>query len=117
MSRTSYRIYEPEYPYFLTSSFVKGYPLFADPNVADIVLDGLGFLQAQRQVTLYAYVLMENHFHCIAWGEELSEKLRHFKSFVARAIIKHFEQTKRTRLLRQLSSAKLRHKEESTYQV
>jgi REP element-mobilizing transposase RayT len=117
MSRSRYKIYESEYPYFITSSFVKGYPLFAHPDVARIILDGLQFLQDQREVTLYAYVLMENHLHYIASGEILSRKLRHFNSYTAREIIDTFNQKKRTRLLRQLSGAKANHKRESSHQV
>lgn len=117
MSRSRYKIYESEYPYFITSSFVRGYPLFADPDVARIILEGFQFLQDQRQVTLYAYVLMENHLHYIACGEMLSKKLRHFNSYTAREIIDTFNEKKRTRLLRQLSGAKATHKKESSHQV
>jgi REP element-mobilizing transposase RayT len=117
MSRTQYKIYEAEYPYFMTSSFVKGYPLFADPGVAAIVLDGLEFLQTRRQVTLYAYVLMENHLHIVIGGDELSEKIRHFKSYSAKKILNLLKQKCRTRLLQQLANAKLNHKTTSTYQV
>jgi REP element-mobilizing transposase RayT len=101
----------------MTSSFVQGYPLFAIPDVARIILGGFQFLQDRREVTLYSYVLMENHLHYIACGERLSKNLRHFNSYTAREIINHFHQNNRTRLLRQLSVAKASHKKESSYQV
>jgi len=117
MSRSSYRIHDTKYPYFMTSTFVEGFPLFADPAIARIVLDSLTFLQDHREVTLYAYVLMENHFHFIAQSNDLSEKMRHFKSFTARETIDRFSERNRRWFLKQLASAKLNHKIESTYQV
>jgi REP element-mobilizing transposase RayT len=117
MGRSAYKIYETVYPYFMTSSFVNGLPLFADPDAAQIVLDSLLFLQSKREVTLYAYVLMENHFHIIARADELSENMRHFKSYTAREIIDLFEQKKRTRLQKQLRYAKLGYKADSSYQL
>jgi len=117
MGRSSYRIYDTSYPYFMTSSFIQGFPIFSDPESAQIVLESLKFLQEKRRVTLYAYVLMENHFHLIAQSEDLSEKMRHFKPFTAREIIKLFKHRKRTQILRKLRDSKLRHKRNSTYQV
>jgi len=117
MARSRYKIFETAYPYFMTSTFVHGYPFFGNPTVARLVLNSLKFLQHHREVTLYCYVLMENHWHIIAQGDELSEKMRHFKSYTAKEIIKIFKQNNRTHLLRQLRHAKLRHKTESTHQV
>lgn len=117
MARSPYKIYGEEYPYFITSSIVEGYPLFADRDAAKVLLDSLVFLQEKREVTLYAYVIMENHIHMIALGNDLSEKMRHFKSYTARAIIDLFTKKKRTWLLRQIEGAKLKYKKESRYQV
>lgn len=117
MSRSRYKIYANEFSYFMTSSFVKGIPIFADPDVAAMTLDSLTFLQEKRDVNLNAYVLMENHFHIVAQGENLSEKMRHFKSFTARKTIDILKQKGRKRLLSQLAFAKLKHKKESDYQV
>ncbi len=117
MSRSHYKIYDTNYPYFMTSSFVEGIPVFAYPDAAQIVLNSLVFLQTKREVALYSYVLMENHFHIIARGDNLSEKMRRLKSYTARRIITLFDQTNKIRLLKQFQYAKLRHKSESLYQV
>lgn len=74
MSRSNYKIYETSYPYFMTSSFVENIPIFGDPDAVKIMLDSLIFMQTKREVTLYAYVLMKNHFHIIAQSKDLSEK-------------------------------------------
>jgi hypothetical protein len=60
---------------------------------------------------------MENDFHIFARGDGLSEKMRRFQPYTARKIIILFEQTNKTRLLKQFQYAKLRHKTESSYQV
>ena len=86
MTRTRYRIFETEYPYFLACTVVAWLPIFADPAMATIVFNSWRFLQQQRQVKIFGYVLMENHLHWIAAHEELSQRsasssrLRHVRS-------------------------------------
>lgn len=58
MSCTRYKIYDPEFPYFITSSVVDAYRLFSNPMVAEIILNALTFLQSRRNTTLCAYVVM-----------------------------------------------------------
>ena len=106
MGRSRYKIYEEEYPYFMTSSIVNGYPLFSIPDAARQILDGLRFLQEERDVILYAYVIMENHIHFIASGRDLKEKVRLFKSYSARRIIDLLKQQRRLRIVRALKAAK-----------
>jgi putative transposase len=87
MGRSRNRVYDPEYPYFITSSVVEGYPLFAIPAATQIVLDALLFLQEKRNTRLYAYVIMENHIHLVLQSDELPSRMQAFKSWTARAII------------------------------
>jgi putative transposase len=87
MSRSRNRVYDPDYPYFITSSVVEGYPLFAIPEASRILLDALLFLQEKRNTELYAYVIMENHIHLVVRGDNLPGKMQAFKSWTARAII------------------------------
>ena len=91
MSRSRYRIFEHEYPYFLTSTVVAWLPVFARPSLVKIVLDSWRFLQHERGVRIFGYVVMENHLHWIASGEHLSEQVGQFKSFTARSIIDEVE--------------------------
>lgn len=117
MSRSRYKIYETEYPYFLTGSIVQGIPLFANSEIAQIILEGLQFLQESRDVEVYAYVIMENHIHLIASDDDLPKKLKNFKSYTARQIIDFFENANYHRLLKQIKRAKLKHKNQSKHQV
>ncbi len=104
MGRSRYKIYEEHYPYFITCSFSKGIALFADPEIADVVLDSLGYMKKEHGIQLYAYVLMQSSFHCILEGDNLSSVLRKFKSFTARRIIDYLTDRNRTLLLRRLQA-------------
>ncbi|MDZ7720671.1 MAG: transposase [Balneolaceae bacterium] len=117
MSRSRYKIYETEYPYFLTSSIVDGIPLFANPKITEIIFEALQFLQNSRDVDLYAYVIMENHIHFIACHDDLSKILQNFKSYTARQMIDFLKRGNYHRLLNQIKLAKLEFKRQSKYQV
>ncbi|HEY4612433.1 MAG TPA: transposase [Bacteroidota bacterium] len=75
------------------------------------------YLQKERGLTIYAYVILENHLHLIASGDRLSKTIKDFKSFTARQIIDYLESCKSVTTLSQLRAAKLPHKSESDYQV
>jgi REP element-mobilizing transposase RayT len=117
MGRSQYKIYETHFPYFLTSTIADSIPLFSDPEIAQLILDGLVYMQTSRDVEIYAYVLMENHIHFIARDEELIQTIQNFKSFTAHQIVAFLNNRNRYRILQQLKRAKLRHKSQSKYQV
>jgi len=117
MGRSRYKIYEEEYPYFITSSIVGGYPIFSMPEAAQIVLDGLIFLQNERDVQINAYVVMENHIHFIALGDDLAGKIGLFKSYTARQIIDMLSKQGRNRILSSLKLNKLKSHVKCDYQL
>ncbi len=117
MGRSRYKIYEEHYPYFITCTAKSGLPLFSIPVVAAIILDNLVYLQQQRGITLYGYVIMENHFHAVVLGEDLSKKLRLTKSFMARQIVDSLYESNKNKHLNELRLRKLTHKVRSDYQV
>ena len=87
MGRSRYKIYENQLPYFLTCTVVNWLPAFINPSIAQIILESLCFLQKEQRLTLYAYVIMENHLHLIAAADDLEKEIAHFKSYTAREII------------------------------
>ena len=87
MTRTRYKIYETTHPYFLTCTVVGWIPVFTREETAEIVLDSWRFLQENSRLTLYGYVILENHLHWIASAADLTEQVAEFKSFTARKII------------------------------
>jgi REP element-mobilizing transposase RayT len=101
----------------MTMTIVDWLPIFANPDVAEIVLVSLRYMQEEKQAMLYAYVLMENHLHIIVQCDNLSEVIRAFKSYTARTILDYFIERKNTALLDKLRYNKLKHKTKSDYQL
>ena len=117
MTRSSYKFIEKDQPHFLTFTIVQWLPVFANPAIVDIILRSLRFLQSERSVTIYSYVIMENHMHLIASCSDLGKTVKEFKSFTAIEIVKYLEDTGSRSLLDMLAKARLRHKTESKHQV
>jgi REP element-mobilizing transposase RayT len=117
MTRTRYQVFEDEYPYFMTDTVAGWLPVFASPCSAEIVLESWRFLRRERGVRILGYVLLENHLHWIAVGENLSKHVGHFKSYTARSIIDELEQRGFLAMLEQLHYFKLRHKIDQRYQL
>jgi REP element-mobilizing transposase RayT len=121
MTRTRYRIVENDYPYFMTSTVVAWLPIFSNPAFAEIVLDSWRFLQRERGVAIFGYVILENHLHWIASAkgslEDLSDQVGRFKSFTARRIIDEMEASGYSTLLDELRFFKMRHKADQEYQL
>lgn len=115
MSR--YKIYDDYYPYFITANIMFGLPLFSNRNAANIIIENLRFMQKEREVTLIAYVIMENHLHAILQSKDLAYKVGRFKSYSARRIIDLFKQNGHTRWLRRLEEVKPEAKTDRDYQL
>jgi len=117
MTRSRYKIFENEYPYFLTCTVVGWLPVFTRPEVAQIVFDSWKFLQDQERLAIYGYVILENHLHWIASAEHLAKEVGDFKSYTARRIIDHLTERKASMLLDQLKWHKERYKIDREYQL
>lgn len=83
MARSRYKFIEGSAPHFLTVTVVNWIPLFSSPTLVQILLDSLCFLQNERRLILYAYVILENHLHLIASAPDLSKQIGNFKSYTA----------------------------------
>ena len=117
MSRSRYRIFETEYPYFLTCTVVAWLPVFIHPCFANIIFDSWRFLQKAREVKIFGYVVMENHVHWIAQARDLALQVGRFKSYTARRILDELAQRGHQTLLEELRYFKLRHKSDQEYQL
>jgi REP element-mobilizing transposase RayT len=116
MTATRYKIYDNDYPHFLTCSVVGWLPVFTRPAAVQIVLDSLTFLQQERRLTLFAYVIMENHLHLIASAEDLAVQVANFKSYTARQILDHLVACRDSLILKQLEFHKQKYKTDREYQ-
>jgi REP element-mobilizing transposase RayT len=117
MTRSRYRIFEDEYPYFITDTIVAWLPIFSRPEFVQIIFDSWRYLQTNCGVNIFGYVILENHLHWIASGESLSKSIGRFKSYTARTIIDEMETRRHVTLLQELPYFKLRHKIDQVHQL
>ena len=117
MTRSRYRIYETEYPYFMTWTICGWMPVFTRPEAVEIVLDSWRFLQRERAFRLYGYVILENHLHLIASAPRLGHEVKGSKMYTAGAIVELLQRHNAQPLLRAFRALKLRHKTKSLHQV
>ena len=118
MGRSRYRIFNnaDKRPYFLTCTVLNWLPLLNSPDAAQIVLDSLAFLCREKRLTLFAYVILENHLHLVAESDDLSKKIGAFKSYTVRCIIDFFKEKDASNILRQLNFFKKQHKTDRPHQ-
>ncbi len=117
MSRSRYKIFENEYPHFLTCTIVGWLPVFTRSDAAQVVLNSWKFLQESGRLSLFGYVILENHIHLVAAADDLSKEIGDFKSYTARQIIDLLERRGEKSLLEQLKEFKAHHKTDRTYQL
>ncbi|MEH6798528.1 MAG: transposase [Halopseudomonas sabulinigri] len=116
MGRSRYFITEPEKPHFLTCTVVEWLPLFTRPALVEILFDCWRYQQANQNLKLYGYVVLENHLHYVAQAPDLAKCVSSFKSYTARQMLNHLTQRGAHSTLERLSFAKRAHKQDREYQ-
>jgi len=117
MSRSRYRFGENDHAYFLTCTVVGWLPIFTQPETVQILYDSWRFLQDSGRLTIYGYVILENHLHLVASSPAIAEEIGDFKSFTARQIVDYLEARKVKTLLKWLRFLKARHKDDREHQL
>ena len=117
MKNSRYRIIIPQVPHFVTCTLANWLPLFADPEIAGIVLNSIRHLQAENKLRLHGYVLMENHLHLVASASDLGKTLSRFKAFTGLEIVKILRRKERGEALRILAVAGRRRDGRREHQV
>ncbi len=117
MGRSRYKIIEEDKPHFVTCTTVGWTPLFSSPKIVGILFDSLSYLQENKRISIYAYVIMENHLHLIISSEKPDREIRIFKSFTARKIIDFLKERKANHILKILQYHKRKHKKDRAYQL
>jgi putative transposase len=79
------------YADYLTVTCLEWLPLLKDDCMKDIIIDSLSFLTKNNRVSVYAFVIMSNHFHLI-WqilGNHRRDAVqRDFLKFTAQQILR-----------------------------
>nr|WP_225938491.1 transposase [Leptothermofonsia sichuanensis] len=91
--------------------------LFSNPEIVQIVLNSLTFLQSHQRLAIHGYVIMENHLHLIASSPNLSKEIANFKSFTARATVDWLKTNQSRYWLNQLAIHKQSYKTDQQYQM
>ena len=118
MTRTRYKFLPSDhFPYFITATTVNWLPLFKDPDIAEIIIDSLRFMIHEDRLTLFAYVLMNDHLHLVTSAINLNREIACLKSFTARKCIDYYKKLNNKTILEQLQFFKQPHRKDRTYQL
>jgi putative transposase len=115
--RTRYRLVNNEDIYFITSTIVGWISIFNQEKYFNILLDSIRYCQNKKELKVYAYVILKDHFHMIVSNNHLSCTMASLKGFSAKKIIEQLKADKKKVVLQLLEDQKRNYKKESTYQV
>jgi len=96
---------------------VEWLPVFTSAACCEILVQSFLYCREHKKLKIYSWVILDNHFHAILSGPELSSTLRALKGFTAQALIKQIKTERREWLLNQLAYYCAAHKTRSEYQV
>ena len=85
----SYQIKDQYQLYFLTFQVVGWADVFCRKAYRDIVLNSFKYCRENKDLEIFAYVIMSNHVHCILRSKtgRLSDTVRDVKRFTSNAIL------------------------------
>ena len=100
--RSRYRIHHPDRAHFVTCTIVEWLPVFTSTACCDILISSFEYCRQHKHLKIYAWVIVDNHFHAILAAPDLSAVLRDLKSFTAAKILEQLATENRDWLLNQL---------------
>jgi REP element-mobilizing transposase RayT len=115
--RSRYRILERDHSHFITSTTVAWLPIFTSAARCDILVDAFEYCRQHKELKLYAWVILDTHFHAIVAAPELVRVLADLKRHTARRLVEQLEAERCDWLLRQLRYERAPNKTESQHQV
>ncbi len=94
-------VHDINHLYFVTASLSGWKHLLAEPKYTQIVLDCLVWLQTEKRIILFAFIIMPSHLHMIIKPERetIGDILQEFGSYTAHAILRQLRADKRSELL------------------
>jgi len=66
---TQRRIYQEEYPYFVTFRTKEGYPLFEKIKYAELLLKVIFKTSSMKKYDVLAYQIMPDHLHLLVYSQ------------------------------------------------
>ncbi len=108
--RSRYLVHAPDLAHFVTATIVEWLPIFTTAACCDILVRSLAYCREHKALKIYAWVILDNHFHAILAAPDLSAPLRDIKSFTARQLLAQLQTERREWLLNQLRYYRAAHK-------
>jgi len=115
--RSRYRINNENTAHFITSTVVEWLPVFTTAACCDLLVRSFEYCRQQKALRVYAWVILDNHFHAIVSGLQLARTLADLKKFTAHEILDQLKLEGRDWLLNQMEFFRAAHKRESSHQV
>ncbi len=100
--------YDSTHLYFITASIIGWKHLFIQDDDTNIPINSFAWLQQQKRILLFAFVIMPSHLHAILKPEShpIGEILQQFGSFTAHEILKKLREQSETELLHMFEKQK-----------
>ena len=115
--RDDYKIHDPAGIHFITSTIVEWLPVFTSQEYFEILVQSIQYCQSQKDLKIFIYVIMENHFHLICQSENLSKTLQSIKRHTSKIILEQLATDQKDWQLNLFRYYKKKHKKSSQYQV
>lgn len=115
--RSSYKILNKEGLFFVTSTIVDWIPVFKTHDEYQILIEAIKYNQIHKNLKLYCYVLLPEHFHLIVTGDNLTNIFKSIKGYTAKEIIKFLIRDKKSVILDKFREFKKEFKTKSEYQI
>ena len=93
--------HDPSHLFFITASIVEWKHLFVTPKIALIPLNSFAWMQQQKRILLFAFVIMPSHLHAIIKpvNDSVGAIVQQFGSFTAHEILKRLREDNQKDLL------------------
>jgi len=115
--RSRYKIVVSGNTCFVTSSAVKWINIFTSEKYFKILTEAIKYNQQNKDLEVFAYVIMKNHFHLLCRSEKLKNIISSIKSYSAKGIIQQLKDDKNVKTLKVFEENKLPFKEDRQYQI
>jgi REP element-mobilizing transposase RayT len=118
---TGYQINDQEGLYYLTFQVVGWVDIFSRQVYKDIIIANLRYCQQNKDLVVFAYVIMSNHVHLMLQSQNgtISQTIRDFKSYTSKVILETIAERNESRkewMLNYFEYAAKKHKRNSKYQ-
>ena len=93
-----FKIHNHQQVHFITFAVVDWIDVFTRPAYKQIIVESLKFCQKEKGLRIHGWCLMTNHIHLVVSaleGRNLSDFLRDFKKYTAKAILKDLQTNKK----------------------